>query len=50
MISTTDSVTPAAQRASERGSSYSQCGLLRSYGQVLRHLRAVGAPLRAVRR
>jgi len=34
----------------ERGISYSQCGLLRSYGQVLRHLHAVGAPLRATPR
>ncbi|WIV57849.1 fatty acid desaturase family protein [Amycolatopsis nalaikhensis] len=25
---------------------YAQCGLVRSYGYVLRHLRAVGAPLR----
>jgi fatty acid desaturase len=30
-----------------RGISYSQCGLFRSYGQVLRHLHEVGAPLRA---
>jgi fatty acid desaturase len=34
----------------EHGISYSQSGLLRSYGDVLRHLHAVGAPLRAVRR
>jgi fatty acid desaturase len=32
----------------ERGISYSQCGLLSSYGHVLRHLHAVGAPLRLV--
>jgi fatty acid desaturase len=30
----------------EQGISYAQCGLLSSYGQVLRHLHAVGAPLR----
>jgi fatty acid desaturase len=29
------------------GVDYAQCGLLRSYGYVLRHLHAVGAPLRA---
>ncbi|MBA8823508.1 fatty acid desaturase [Saccharopolyspora lacisalsi] len=29
-----------------RGISYSQCGLLHSYAEVLRHLHAVGAPLR----
>ncbi|MCI2420927.1 acyl-CoA desaturase [Saccharopolyspora sp. K220] len=29
-----------------RGLSYSQCGLLSSYAQVLRHLHAIGAPLR----
>ncbi|TDD10069.1 acyl-CoA desaturase [Saccharopolyspora terrae] len=29
-----------------RGVSYSQCGLFRSYALVLRHLHAVGAPLR----
>jgi fatty acid desaturase len=34
----------------ERGIDYSQCGLLSSYGQVLRHLHAVGAPLRVTRR
>jgi fatty acid desaturase len=34
----------------ERGISYSQCGLLRSYGHVLSHLHAVGAPLRAGQR
>jgi fatty acid desaturase len=33
-----------------RGISYSQCGLFRSYGQVLRHLHEVGAPLRAAPR
>jgi fatty acid desaturase len=33
-----------------RGISYSHCGLLSSYGHVLRHLHAVGAPLRAARR
>jgi hypothetical protein len=27
--------------------SYSECGLLRSYGHVLRHLHAVGAPARS---
>jgi len=32
-----------------RGIEYRECGLLRSYGQVLRHLHAVGAPLRARR-
>jgi len=31
----------------QHGITYSECGLLRSYGQVLRHLHAVGAPLRA---
>lgn len=31
----------------ERGISYTQCGLVHSYGEVLRHLHAVGAPLRA---
>ena len=30
--------------------SYSQCGLFGSYGQVLRHLHAVGVPLRAASR
>jgi fatty acid desaturase len=30
-----------------RGISYHESGLLRSYGDVLRHLHAVGAPLRA---
>lgn len=30
----------------QRGISYSQCGLLHSYAEVLRHLHAVGAPLR----
>nr|WP_216217566.1 acyl-CoA desaturase [Amycolatopsis aidingensis] len=30
-----------------RGIDYSQCGIVRSYGYVLRHLHAVGAPLRA---
>ena len=34
----------------EHAISYSQCGLWHSYGQVLRHLHAVGAPLRAVAR
>ncbi len=34
----------------EHGISYGQCGLLRSYGHVLRHPHTVGAPLRAVRR
>ncbi|MGH3796948.1 MAG: fatty acid desaturase family protein [Pseudonocardiaceae bacterium] len=33
----------------EHGITYSQCGLLRSYGHVLDHLHAVGAPLRAAR-
>jgi fatty acid desaturase len=33
-----------------RGIPYQQCGLLRSYGDVLRHLHAVGAPLRAAPR
>jgi fatty acid desaturase len=32
------------------GIAYTQSGLLRSYGQVLRHLHEVGAPLRAERR
>lgn len=31
----------------ERGISYSQCGLLRSYWYVLHHLHTLGAPLRA---
>jgi fatty acid desaturase len=30
-----------------RGIAYHECGLLRSYADVLRHLHAVGAPLRA---
>jgi fatty acid desaturase len=30
-----------------RGIAYQECGPLRSYGDVLRHLHAVGAPLRA---
>lgn len=30
----------------QRGISYSQCGLLYSYAEVLRHLHAVGTPLR----
>jgi fatty acid desaturase len=30
----------------ERGIGYVECGLLQSYGQVLRHLHDVGAPLR----
>jgi fatty acid desaturase len=34
----------------ERAISYSQCGLLRSYGEVLRHLHAVGTPLRVAPR
>ena len=34
----------------KHGISYSQCGLLRSYGYVLQHLHAVGAPLRAAER
>jgi fatty acid desaturase len=34
------------QFCSSRGVSYSQCGLFRSYALVLRHLHAVGAPLR----
>jgi fatty acid desaturase len=33
----------------DRGIAYHQCGLLRSYGDVLAHLHAVGAPLRAAR-
>jgi hypothetical protein len=33
-----------------RGISYAECGLLRSYGHVLLHLHAVGAPLRAAQR
>jgi fatty acid desaturase len=32
------------------GIDYSQCGLFRSYGLVLRHLHEVGAPLRAASR
>lgn len=32
---------------SEHGISYSQCGLFRSYGHVLRYLHQIGAPLRA---
>jgi hypothetical protein len=28
------------------GIDYAQCGLLRSYGYVVRHLHDVGAPLR----
>ena len=39
---------PIVERfCAERGIPYVQCGLLDSYGQVLRHLHAVGAPLRA---
>jgi fatty acid desaturase len=34
----------------ERGIPYQECGILRSYGDVLRHLHAVGAPLRAATR
>jgi hypothetical protein len=30
-----------------RGIAYQESGLLRSYGAVLSHLHAVGAPLRA---
>jgi fatty acid desaturase len=33
-----------------RGVAYSECGLFASYAQVLRHLHAVGAPLRRPRR
>ncbi|WP_233159227.1 acyl-CoA desaturase [Pseudonocardia sp. MH-G8] len=33
----------------ERGIAYHQCGLLRSYRDVLAHLHTVGAPLRAAR-
>lgn len=33
-----------------RGVAYSECGLFASYTQVLRHLHAVGAPLRRHRR
>ncbi|MGH3938411.1 MAG: fatty acid desaturase family protein [Pseudonocardiaceae bacterium] len=36
------------QFCTQREISYLECGLLRSYGYVLRHLHAVGAPLRAV--
>ncbi|HEX5120240.1 MAG TPA: fatty acid desaturase, partial [Pseudonocardiaceae bacterium] len=31
-----------------RGINYTECGVLRSYGEVLAHLNAVGAPLRRV--
>ncbi|GGM48559.1 fatty acid desaturase [Longimycelium tulufanense] len=38
---------PLVRRFCQRhGISYTQCGLLRSYAWVLRHLHAVGAPLR----
>ncbi|SNR62952.1 Fatty acid desaturase [Haloechinothrix alba] len=37
------------QFCAEHGISYSQCGLLRSYGHVLRYLHELGAPLRAER-
>jgi fatty acid desaturase len=30
----------------EKGVEYAQCGWLRTYGYVLAHLHAVGAPLR----
>jgi hypothetical protein len=33
-----------------RGIPYRECGLLRSYSEVLAHLHAVGAPLRATAR
>jgi fatty acid desaturase len=33
-----------------RGISYSHCGIVASYAEVLRHLHAVGAPLRRARR
>ncbi|RSM63198.1 delta fatty acid desaturase [Amycolatopsis sp. WAC 01376] len=33
-----------------RGISYSHCGLMASYARILRHLHAVGAPLRRPRR
>jgi fatty acid desaturase len=38
------------QYCTQHDITYSQCGLLRSYGHVLRHLHAVGAPLRATTR
>jgi fatty acid desaturase len=38
------------QFCAERAIPYSECGLLSSYGQVVRHLHAVGAPLRAAPR
>jgi fatty acid desaturase len=34
----------------QRGIEYAQCGWLRTYGYVLEHLHAVGAPLRPARR
>ncbi|WP_020669509.1 fatty acid desaturase family protein [Amycolatopsis nigrescens] len=34
----------------QRGIDYAQCGWLRTYGYVLEHLHAVGAPLRAATR
>ncbi|WP_307849719.1 fatty acid desaturase family protein [Qaidamihabitans albus] len=37
------------QFCADRGIPYSQCGLFRSYGYVLRHLHDMGAPLRAAR-
>ncbi|WP_300006824.1 acyl-CoA desaturase [Pseudonocardia sp.] len=41
---------PIVERfCADRGIPYVRCGLLDSYGQVLRHLHAVGAPLRAAR-
>ncbi|WP_158886885.1 fatty acid desaturase family protein [Amycolatopsis anabasis] len=36
-----------SQFCAQRGISYSQCGLLTSYGEVLRHLHEMGAPLRS---
>jgi fatty acid desaturase len=38
------------QYCTQHDITYSQCGLLRSYGHVLHHLHSVGAPLRATPR
>ena len=34
----------------QRGIEYAQCGWLRTYGYVLEHLHAVGAPVRLASR
>ena len=39
--------TRRARFCVEHGIAYAQCGLLRSYGYVLQHLHAAGAPVRS---